>query len=149
MVAYLRNPSLRQRHWIQVENILSYKFKPEETLTLELLENLKVFTFGNELQEVSGQASSEAGLEAMLKKVEESWKILEFVVMPHKDSKDVYILGTLEEVQTVLDDSTIAITTIASSRHVGPIKSRVEEWGRTLDLFTRTLVIKTFVSHLQ
>ena len=148
-MAYLRNPSLRQRHWIQVENILSYKFKPEETLTLELLENLKVFTFGNELQEVSGQASSEAGLEAMLKKVEESWKILEFVVMPHKDSKDVYILGTLEEVQTVLDDSTIAITTIASSRHVGPIKSRVEEWGRTLDLFTRTLVIKTFVSHLQ
>lgn len=116
---------------------------------MELLENLKVFTFGNELQEVSGQASSEAGLEAMLKKVEESWKILEFVVMPHKDSKDVYILGTLEEVQTVLDDSTIAITTIASSRHVGPIKSRVEEWGRTLDLFTRTLVIKTFVSHLQ
>jgi dynein heavy chain len=60
--------------------------------------------------------------------------------MLHKDSKDVYILGSLEEVQTVLDDSTINITTIASSRHVGPIKARVEEWARQLDLFSRTLV---------
>jgi dynein heavy chain len=52
-----------------VENILGYKFKPEETVTLQLLENLKVFSYGNELQEISGQASSEAGLEALLKKV--------------------------------------------------------------------------------
>lgn len=68
-MAFLRNPSLRQRHWILVENILGYKFKPEETVTLQLLENLKVFSYGNELQEISGQASSEAGLEALLKKV--------------------------------------------------------------------------------
>ncbi|EEZ99537.1 Dynein heavy chain, cytoplasmic-like Protein [Tribolium castaneum] len=139
VVAYLRNPSLRQRHWIQVENILSYKFKPDDEVTLELLENLKVFSFANELQEISGQASSEASLEQLLKKVEEAWKTLEFQVMLHKDSKDVYILGSLEEVQSVLDDSTINITTIASSRHVGPIKSRVEEWARQLDLFSRTL----------
>jgi dynein heavy chain len=71
--------------------------------------------------------------------VEEAWKTLEFQVMLHKDSKDVYILGSLEEVQTVLDDSTINITTIASSRHVGPRKARVEEWARQLDLFSRTL----------
>ncbi|RZC39366.1 dynein heavy chain 6, axonemal, partial [Asbolus verrucosus] len=68
VVAYLRNQSLRQRHWIRVENILGYKFRPDETLTLELLENLLVFKYGNELQEISGQASSEAGLEALLKK---------------------------------------------------------------------------------
>lgn len=66
--------------------------------------------------------------------------MLEFVVMPHRDSKDVFILGTIEEIQQVLDDSNININTIASSRHVGPIKSRVEEWIRMLDLFSKTLV---------
>ncbi|XP_030750794.1 dynein heavy chain 6, axonemal-like [Sitophilus oryzae] len=71
--------------------------------------------------------------------VEESWKTLEFCVIPHKDAKDVYILGSLEDIQTALDESNINITTIASSRHVGPIKSRVEEWQRNLDLFFRTL----------
>lgn len=139
VVAYLRNPALRQRHWLKIENILGYKFKADEELTLNLLEDLKVFQYPNELMEVSGQASSEAGLEALLKKVEEAWKSLEFSVMLHKDSKDVYILGSLEEVQTVLDESNINITTIASSRHVGPIKPRVDEWLRILDLFSRTL----------
>ncbi|XP_076263714.1 dynein heavy chain at 16F [Rhynchophorus ferrugineus] len=139
VITYLRNPSMKTRHWVKVENVLNHKFRPDEPFTLELLENLNVFSYPQELMEISGQASSEAGLEALLKKVEESWKALEFMVIPHKDSKDVYILGSLEEVQTVLDESNINITTIASSRHVGPIKSRVEEWQKNLDLFSRTL----------
>lgn len=65
---------------------------------------------------------------------------MEFIVIPHKDSKDVFILGTLEDVQAVLDESNININTIASSRHVGPIKQRVDEWTKNLDLFSRTLV---------
>lgn len=65
---------------------------------------------------------------------------MEFLVIPHKDSKDVFILGSLEDVQAVLDESNINISTIASSRHVGPIKQRVEEWIRNLDIFSRTLV---------
>lgn len=73
--------------------------------------------------------------------MEDSWNGLEYIVIPHKDSKDVYILGSLEDVQTVLDESNINITTIASSRHVGPIKGRVDEWQKNLDLFTRTLVL--------
>ncbi|CAH1962386.1 unnamed protein product [Acanthoscelides obtectus] len=139
VVTYLRNPAMKNRHWLKVENLLNYKFKPEEVRTLELLENLNVFSYPNELMDISGQASSEAGLEALLRKVEQAWKTLEFIVLPHKDSKDVYILGSLEDVQAVLDESNINITTIASSRHVGPIKPRVDEWARNLDLFSRIL----------
>lgn len=69
IIAYLRNPSLRQRHWAKIEAILNHKFKPEEAVTLELLEQLNVFSFANELMEVSAQASSEAALELLLKKV--------------------------------------------------------------------------------
>jgi dynein heavy chain len=60
-------------------------------------------------------------------------------VLPHKDSKDVFILGGTDDIQQNLDDSNINISTIASSRHVGPIKPRVEEWQRNLDLFGKTL----------
>ena len=34
----------------------------------------------------------------------------------------------------------VNIATIAGSRHVGPIKVRVEEWGKQLSLFSETLV---------
>ncbi len=63
------NPSLKPRHWTLIENILSHTFDPDEPKTLQLLVNLKAFEFSEEIQEVSGQASSEASLEGILKKV--------------------------------------------------------------------------------
>lgn len=65
------------------------------------------------------------------------------MVLPHKDSKDVFILGGTDDIQQNLDDSNINVATIASSRHVGPIKSKVEEWLRNLELFGKTLVSRT------
>ncbi|XP_031781103.1 dynein heavy chain 6, axonemal isoform X1 [Nasonia vitripennis] len=138
-IGYLRNPNLRPRHWLKIENLLSHKFKPDEATTLQELEKLGVFKYPNELMEIAGAASSEAGLEAMLKKIEDAWKSLDFVVLPHKETKDVFVLGSLEEVQTALDDSNISIQTIAASRHVAPIKPRVDDWLKRLELFGKTL----------
>ena len=78
-------------------------------------------------------------LEGILKKVEESWRSVDFTVIPHKDSKDVFILGGTDEIQQLLDDSNINISTIASSRHVGPIKPKVDDWSKNLELFGKTL----------
>ena len=72
--------------------------------------------------------------------MEDAWKTTEFIVLPHKDSKDVYILGGTDDIQQLLDDSNINVATIASSRHVGPIESRVNDWAKQLDLFGKTLV---------
>lgn len=69
IITFLRNPALRPRHWIRIENILNYKFKADETITLSLLEELKVFNYPNEIMDVSGQASSEYSLESLLKRV--------------------------------------------------------------------------------
>ena len=66
--------------------------------------------------------------------------------MPFKESKDVFILGPTEDLQVLLDDSNINISTILSSRHVGPIKNRVDEWYKQLELFAKTLV-KCFYFH--
>ena len=65
----LRNPSLKARHWIKIEEILEHKFDTDECKTLKLLTELKAFDFAEAIQEVSGQASSEASLEGILKKV--------------------------------------------------------------------------------
>lgn len=54
---------------MKIENLLGRKFKADEVVTLQLLESLQVFNYPSELMEISGQASSEAALEALLKKV--------------------------------------------------------------------------------
>ncbi|XP_070535810.1 dynein axonemal heavy chain 6-like isoform X2 [Ptychodera flava] len=139
MVTNLRNPSLKQRHWDMIENIFDYHFTAEEPLTLGVLDQIGAFRHTEAIEEISGMASSEASLEALLKKVEDAWKTTEFVVLPHRDSKDVFILGGTDDIQVLLDDSTVNVSTIASSRHVGPIKPRVEEWMKNLQLFSETL----------
>ncbi|XP_041356323.1 dynein heavy chain 6, axonemal-like isoform X2 [Gigantopelta aegis] len=139
VVTDLRNPTLKKRHWDMIEDILDFHFTEDEPLTLGKLVEIHAFKHSEEIQEISGMASSEAGLEAILKKVDESWKSTEFMVLPHKESKDAFILGGTDEIQQLLDDSNINVATIASSRHVGPIKPRVDEWVKQLDLFGKTL----------
>ena len=65
----LRNPSLKARHWERIEEILDHKFDPDVPKNLQLLEELNAFEHAEEIQDVSGQASSEASLESILKKV--------------------------------------------------------------------------------
>ncbi|KAI4873222.1 hypothetical protein NFI96_025127 [Prochilodus magdalenae] len=138
VISDLRNPCLKARHWEMLESIVGSSLL-EEPLTLYALQELNIFTYSHEIQEVSGQASGEAALEVILKKVEDSWKATEFVVLSHRDSKDVFILGGTDDIQVLLDDSSINMATVASSRYVGPIKARVDEWQRQLNLFSQTL----------
>ncbi|KAF6207541.1 hypothetical protein GE061_015988 [Apolygus lucorum] len=139
VITTLRNPNLKQRHWQRIEELIGYKFDPGKIISLTLFDELDVYRYDLELAEISGQASSEASLEALLKKVEDAWKSLEFVVLPYKDIKDVYILAGLEEIQTVLDETNINLSTITSSRNVGPIKTRVMEWIKNIEIFSKTL----------
>ena len=81
----------------------------------------------------------------MCYQVEDSWKTLEFMVLPFKDYNDVFILGGTDDVQVNLDESNINIQTIASSRHVGPIRGRVDEWVKQLELFSKTLVSSPYL----
>ncbi|XP_021113900.1 dynein heavy chain 6, axonemal [Heterocephalus glaber] len=136
----LRNPTLKPRHWAAIEHTIDASLVHSEIpLTLERLSELHVFEYGQEIQDISGQASGEAALETILKKVEDSWKTTEFVILPLRDSKDIFILGGTDDIQVLLDDSTINIATIASSRYVGPLKTRVDEWQKQLALFNQTL----------
>ncbi|XP_069482525.1 dynein axonemal heavy chain 6 [Ambystoma mexicanum] len=140
VITDLRNPFLKPRHWAMIESTINATLLDiENPLSLARLIELRAFEFGAQIQDVSGQASGEASLETILKKVEDAWKATEFTCITHRDSKDVFILGGTDDIQVLLDDSTINIATIASSRYVGPIKPRVDEWQRQLSLFSQTL----------
>ncbi|XP_058822007.1 dynein axonemal heavy chain 6 [Topomyia yanbarensis] len=141
VLTYLRNPALKNRHWIKIEQILDKRVAGEEDIFLHTFEDANAFEIenANELMEVANMASAEAGLETLLSKVENAWKELELAVVSHRDARDVFILAGVDELQTVLDESSINISTIAASRHVGPIKPKVDDWSTQLDLFSRTL----------
>lgn len=140
VIAMLRNPNLKNHHWIKVEQILGTTFPTNQALTLNILEELDVFSHGTEIMEVSGQASSEATLEAILKKIEDSWKTVDLIVLPYKNTHDIFILGSLEEVQLALEEANINLNTLISSKHVVMIRSRVEQWINSMNIMNNVLV---------
>ncbi|KAJ3068699.1 Dynein heavy chain 6, axonemal [Podochytrium sp. JEL0797] len=135
----LRNPALKARHWDKIQDILGKPLIRDETLTLEKLIEQRVFDFKEDISNTSGQASSEAALEEMLSKVVKIWTDTEFIVLPYRDSKDVYILGAIDDIQTALEDSQVTVSTIKASRFVGPIKGEIDRWDKMLMLFSETL----------
>ncbi|GAA6230347.1 dynein heavy chain 6, axonemal-like [Lates japonicus] len=137
VITDLRNPCMKPEHWKTLESIVGTSLTVE--LTVAVLEELNVFSYGTEIQEVSGQASGEASVETIIAKVEDAWKTTEFTVLSHGDSKEVFILGGTDDIQVLLDDSIINVGTVASSRYVAPIKPRVDKLLRQLTLFNQTL----------
>ena len=162
IIADLRNPYLMPRHWDKINEILEAEIDPanprneagEPVFTLGLLEELQAFQKSELLQEIGGNASSEAALAIMMTKLEEDWNGTQhlapdhdgykepvfFECQPYRDSKDVFILGgQLDVIQILLDDSNVAISTISGSRHSLPIKERVDGMEQSLKLFGDTL----------
>ncbi|KAJ3281611.1 Dynein heavy chain 6, axonemal [Borealophlyctis nickersoniae] len=135
----LRNPALKARHWEKIQDAIAKALVKDETFTLEKLMELHVFDFKEEISNISSQAGSEAALEEMLGKVLKNWNEAEFVVAPYRDAKDVFILGSVEDIQTLLEDSQVTVATIKGSRFIGPIKSEVDRWDKQLTLFAETL----------
>lgn len=66
----LRNPSLQDRHWVMLEDVIGFKMAELDVpLTLGKLKSLNAFDNAAEIQEIAGMASSEASLESLLRKV--------------------------------------------------------------------------------
>jgi len=137
----LRSSDLKPRHWLKIEQTLDRKLLGNENITLYTFEDANAFDGGDNstaIQEISGQAIGEAKLEESLKKVDTVWKTLELSIIAYRDARDIYILGGIDELQAVLDDSNVTIATIAASKHIGTLKPRIDEWIRQLDLFGKT-----------
>ena len=60
---------MKPRHWSLIYETLEDALTEEDEKTLGKFIEIQAFKHGERLQEISGQASSEASLEAILKKV--------------------------------------------------------------------------------
>ncbi|EFC46212.1 axonemal dynein heavy chain [Naegleria gruberi] len=131
----LKNVSLRTRHWRILDNIVGSTIS-EKNFELSLLFDSDIIEKRKRIQEISEQASNEASLEEQLKKVKENWFKSEFPIVSHKD---MTIIGSVEDIMSLLEDDRIVLSTILSSRFVTAIKDQVEELFNDLNLIYSTI----------
>lgn len=89
-----------QRHWARFEQILHRKIALDNTLTLDVFEQLHAFDeqVSPDLLVVSTQASGEEALEVRLRNLAMMWKEQKLTVEPHEEIHNVFVLTNLTEV---------------------------------------------------
>ena len=132
VVEAMRVP-LEEAHWRKIKEIIGKDFEINNEFTLGDLMKLNVVNKQEEIQAVATQAAQEAQLKSQLEEVKTLWQDQELPVQSYKDIADVYILGDLEEMLSILDDSCAKLSNIAGNRYVAVIREEVSRWKDDLN----------------
>ena len=132
VVEAMRAP-LEESHWRKIKLIIGRDFEITSEFTLGDLMKMNVVTKQEEIQAVATQAAQEAQLKSQLEEIKVLWQDQELPVQGFKEVADVYILGDLEEMLSVLDDSCAKLSNIAGNRYVAALRDEVNKWKDDLN----------------
>ncbi|XP_070711337.1 dynein axonemal heavy chain 2 [Pempheris klunzingeri] len=132
LIADLRNPAMRDRHWQQICEEIQYSFNQTSTeFTLEKIIFLGLDKYADKICEISGAASKELSIEQGLEGITKTWQQMSLDIAPYKNGGHYRLRGT-EEVFQALEDNQVILSTMKASRFVKAFEQEVDFWERKL-----------------
>ncbi|XP_076632445.1 dynein heavy chain 2, axonemal kl-2 [Colletes latitarsis] len=146
LITDLKNPAMRPRHWSKLKETIGRDFdETSETFTLELIAEMQLQNFAEQIDEISNAATMELAIELGLKQICEVWKTMPIDMVPYKD-RGMYKLVSTEDIMQVLDEQQVQLSAMKTTRFVEPFADEVDYWERTLstvgEILEMTLVIQ-------
>lgn len=135
----LGNPNMKSRHWEKIFRLINENYYHDMPFSLSFLLKGGIMNNKESVQECSAAASGEAQLEASLDKIKADWEKQVFTVLNHRDQHGLFILGSLEEIFTLLEDHQVSLQTMLGSRYIRGVQDRVDEWEKKLSVLSETL----------
>lgn len=139
LLADLKNPSMRERHWDRVRKAMDVDFdqnSPE--FNLEAIIAMQMQNYAEDINEVSNAATMELQIEKGLEAIAQTWQALEIEMVAQKD-KDVFKIKSVDECFQALEENMVQLSTMKSTKFVEPFAKTVDYWERTLSYVMETL----------
>ena len=115
-VADLKSPSMRDRHWTKLMEVTKKEIDYQNpAFSLGDLLQLELENFVDDVGEVVDQANKEDKMEIALKKLDETWKTVEFGFDKHQDT-DVYLINLAEENFEMLEENQLIVQGMMASK---------------------------------
>ena len=135
----LRCPALKPQHWAKIDAVVGSPVPRGDKLTLTKLVRYGLDGHHKAITRIALEATQEAKLLESIERVAKAWANTDFVVRAYKDLKDVYVLGGVDDVMAVHEETQLLVRAVASSPFVGPIYTEVAAWDKKLVTFADAL----------
>ena len=135
IIASLRSPAMRDRHWQELMGVVKKEFtlpSTQPTMALRDLLDLKLHKHAQEVDEITEKALKEAKHEDTLRSLEATWSAVNYTMTFYKDT-DVPLLKMDDDIVEQLESDQMAVQSIVGSRYPH-FKKEAAEWQRTLGL---------------
>jgi dynein heavy chain len=134
----LRKEGMQERHWDQLTAKVGFDVRPCEGFTLTTLVDKGVMNHTEIAEEVGERAAKEHHIEVSLKKMQEGWEGLDFVLPRFKTTTTSYISGFEDAIQ-MLDEHIVTAQAMQFSPFKKPFEEEIEAWSTQLMLVSDTL----------
>eukprot|EP00958_Prasinococcus_capsulatus_P016076 scaffold1766_cov401-Prasinococcus_capsulatus_cf.AAC.33 len=138
LVAALRSPGFRDRHWQRLSSMIGIHVQPDDTLSLSLAIDLGMEQHMAAILEISEYAGKEYSLERTLDQMLSEWNGVKLDYVAWRDT-GTYVLRGLDEIQVLLDDQIVKTQSMRASPFVGAFDERVKLWEKKLSLLQDVL----------
>ena len=131
LIQDLRNPALRTRHWAALQEKVGQEFDPKSAqFTLNKVVKLGLNAHAEFIGDLSANANKELAIEVALNELEKRWTDVELDVGSYKEK--YYKLKSSEDISQFLEDDSVSLSTMKSSKFYGSFQHRIDEWERCL-----------------
>ncbi|XP_011639724.2 dynein heavy chain 10, axonemal [Pogonomyrmex barbatus] len=140
----LKNEAIRERHWQDLMKRTGQYFDIDpDRFTLENMFAMELEKYQDIVQDIVMTAVKELAIERGVKELAEVWKSMVLNVVKHyKGTEDRgFILGPLDELNSVLEDNMLTVHSMAASQFVGPFLNVVQKWEHTMHTIFEVLEV--------
>ncbi|XP_006892361.1 PREDICTED: dynein heavy chain 1, axonemal [Elephantulus edwardii] len=138
LIQGLRNPGMRNRHWELLSNEININVRPKANLTFARCLEMNLQDHIESISKVAEVAGKEYAIEQALDKMEKEWSVIQFNVLPYKET-GTYILKSPDEASQLLDDHIVMTQSMSFSPYKKPFEQRINSWENKLKLTQEVL----------
>ena len=131
LVADLRSPDMRDRHWSSLMSATGKDFVIDGNFSLDSLLALELHKFEDEVGEIVDCAQKEAKMEVSLGKLDVTWAKVEWYMMKHKDT-DIQTVKLGEEDFEALEDNQVLVQGMLANRYMKTFEGQITGWHKKL-----------------
>ena len=134
LVAELRHPAMRERHWKLLQQVTGKKFTMDDKFSLGDLLALELHTCADSVSEIVERAQKELVIEKQLVKIEETWAALNLDFVPFTPDSDVVNIVVDDLIVEALENDNLLLQNLGSNKYVQGTKFQeiVDDWQKKL-----------------